>query len=239
MDSRPIGVFDSGIGGLTVLKELEMLLPKENYIYLADQAHMPYGRKSKRELVGIATDIMNYFITKDVKLVVIACNTATANTIDALRKKYTLPIVGTIPAVKPAAEYTKTGTIAVLSTPSTSKSPALKKLIRDHCKRIKVLNIPCPDLVAQIEKGELNNAKTIKLLEKYLAPAIKYNADHIVLGCTHYPLLKKQIQKIVGKNVTLVDSGAAIARRVKHILQREKMENKTKGKTIYLTTLES
>ncbi|MBP9711445.1 MAG: glutamate racemase [Candidatus Pacebacteria bacterium] len=237
MDARPIGVFDSGIGGLTVLKELQKAMPNENFIYLADQAHLPYGNKSKKELIGITSTIMNYFLTKDVKLVVIACNTATANTIDALRKKYSLPIVGTIPAVKPAAENTKTGTIAVLSTPATAKSSALKKLIRQYCRGIKVLNIPCPDLVAQIEKGDLDSTKTKKLLEKYLKPVIDSNADHVVLGCTHYPLLKKQMQKILGRKVKIIDSGTAIAKRTKHILQRENIENKTRGKTIYQTTL--
>jgi glutamate racemase len=237
MDARPIGVFDSGIGGLTVLKELQKAMPNENFIYLADQAHLPYGNKSKKELIGITSTIMNYFLTKDVKLVVIACNTATANTIDALRKKYSVPIVGTIPAIKPAAENTKTGTIAVLSTPATAKSSALKKLIRQYCRGIKVLNIPCPDLVAQIEKGDLDSTKTKKLLEKYLKPVIDSNADHVVLGCTHYPLLKKQMQKILGRKVKIIDSGTAIAKRTKHILQRENIENKTRGKTIYQTTL--
>src|SRR3989344_9282831 len=135
---KPIGVFDSGVGGLSVLIELKRLLPKENFVFIADQLYVPYGEKSQKELINLAYKITDYFINQhDIKMMVVACNTSTCYTIDELRKKYPFPIVGTVPAIKPAAEDTKTGTIGVISTPSTSKSEAVKKLIEDNCQNIK------------------------------------------------------------------------------------------------------
>ena len=196
--NQPIGIFDSGIGGLSILRELETLLPNENFIFLADQLFLPYGEKSKEELVPRVCKITDYFIREhNIKMMIVACNTATSNTIDELRKKYSFPIVGTIPAVKTAAQKTKTGTIAVISTVLTSKSEALNKLIKEHCQNINTLNIGCKNLVEMVEEGELSGVKVDTLLLNYLKPAIDSNADSLVLGCTHYPFLSNSIKKIV------------------------------------------
>jgi len=238
-NSRPIGVFDSGIGGLSVLQELQYLLPNETFIFLADQKYVPYGEKTKKELVNLTYRITDYLIKNhNIKLMVIACNTATCGAIDELRQKYSFPIVGTVPAVKVAAEKTKSGTIAVISTPSTSKSAALKKLIKDNCQGVNVLNIGCQNLENVVEKGELNNAQISTLLLKYLNGVVSSRVDYLVLGCTHYPFLKKAIEKIVGSRIKLIDSGQAIAKQTQVLLLRHRVKNnqQKEGKTIYFTT---
>ena len=243
MDSnQPIGVFDSGMGGLSVLRELERLLPNEKFIFLADQKYVPYGEKSKKQLINLAYRIVDFFINKyDVKMIVIACNTSTCYSIDALRKKYSLPIVGTVPAVKKAGENTKSGAIAIISTPATSKSPTLKKLIKDNCNGIQVFNIGCKDLENAVEEGEIDAERVHILLQKYLGKIKNSKVDHLVLGCTHYPFLKKTIKKYVNSKVKLVDGGLAIAKRVRSLLKTYFFKNskKTKGEIIYFTTGDS
>lgn len=236
-NNRPIGVFDSGVGGLSVLIELKKLLPKENFVFLADQKYVPYGEKSKKELVNLCYKIADYFIKiHKIKMLVIACNTATCYSIKELRRKYSLPIVGTEPAVKPAAENSRSGMIAVISTPATSRSKTIKRLIEEFAKGKRVLNIGCKNLENTVEEGNLNNKKVRSLLKIYLNPVKNSNTDQLVLGCTHYPFLQATIQKIVGPKVKLVDSGKAIANRTKYLLQENKILNLSGGKTIYFTT---
>src|SRR3989344_923015 len=154
MDKRPIGVFDSGVGGLSILIELKELLPKENFVFFADQKNVPYGEKTKKELNKFMTAIVDYLIDEhDIKMFVIACNTATCYTIKELREQYPLLLVGTEPAVKPASLHTKTGTIAIISTPATSKSKTIQKLIKDYAGNLNVLNIGCKGLENTVEKG--------------------------------------------------------------------------------------
>lgn len=237
--NQPIGVFDSGVGGLSVLRELQKVLPNENFVFLADQLYVPYGEKSKKELVARCLAIASYFIKHhDIKMLVVACNTATCGAIDEMREEYALPIVGTVPAVKVAAENSKTGAIAVISTPSTSKSEALKKLIKDNCRDMQALNIDCPHLEDVVEKGKLESPEVNTLLLKYLKNVKNSKADYLVLGCTHYPFLKKAIRKIIGSRVKLLDSGKAIAKHSKSLLASGniKSKGKTRGKTIYFTT---
>lgn len=239
MDTRPIGVFDSGVGGLSVLVELKKLLPRESFVFLADQKYVPYGEKSKKELLKLVFKITDYFVKHhNIKMMVIACNTASCYTIDELRAKYAFPIVRTIPAVKPAAEKTKTGTIAVISTPATSKSRALGKLIKDHCSGVGILNIGCKNLENTVEEGSVDNREVRTLLQKYLKSVKNSPTDQLVLGCTHYPFLKPAIRKIVGPKVKLVDSGKAIAKRAKFLLEAEKIRsNQRKEKEVlYFTT---
>ena len=224
-NNRPIGVFDSGVGGLSVLIELEKILPRENFVFLADQLHVPYGEKSKSELVGLAYRIVDFFINKhDAKMVVIACNTSTCYSIDALRRKYSLPIIGTVPAVKPASEKTK--------------SRVLKKLIEDNCWGMEVFNVGCKNLENAVEKGNIDNPRVHILLKKYLKKIKNSKIDYLVLGCTHYPFLKKSIRKYVKPPVKLLDGGFSIAKRVGFLLKTNflKTGKKTKGKTLYLTT---
>lgn len=236
---QPIGVFDSGVGGLSVFIELKKLLPNENFVFLADQKYVPYGEKNKKELLGRSIKIADYLIGRhDIKILVVACNTATSNTIKELRARFSLPIVGTIPAVKVAEEKTRTGTIAVISTPSTSRSQALKKLIQDNCGGLDVLNISCPHLENIVEQGKFESSEVNKLLLKYLKDIKDSDADCLVLGCTHYPFLKKYISKILGPKVELIDSGKAIAKQTKTLLLKHQMKNKDKkrGETLYFTT---
>jgi len=239
MDKRPIGVFDSGVGGLSVLKELQQLLPNENFIFLADQLYVPYGEKSKRQLIDLSYRITDYFLTHDIKLMVVACNTATCYTIDSLRKKYQLPIVGTVPAIKPAAENTQSGVVAIISTPATAKSKTLKQLIKKHCRDITVFNIGCKNLEDAVENGKSKDVEISDLLKKYLKRVKYSDADHLVLGCTHYPFLKDVLEKIMNPSVKIIDSGPAIAKQAQSLLTAHSIKNtdkKGRGKTSYLTT---
>lgn len=241
-NNRPIGVFDSGVGGLSVLYELQHLLPNENFVFLADQLYVPYGEKTKKELVELTSKIADYFIKKhNIKMMVVACNTATCGAIDDLRAKYSLPIVGTVPAIKPAAEKTKTKVVAIISTPSTSKSDVLKELIKNCCQNIKVLNIGCKNLEDTVEEGELNNENVHKLLFKYLEAVKNSNADYLVLGCTHYPFLKKTIRDFLGSRIKLIDGGKAIAKHTGSLLANYSIENnqKRKGYSLYFSTGDS
>ena len=237
MNARPIGVFDSGVGGLSILIELHRLLPKENFVFFADQINVPYGEKSKRELVGFMYKVVDYLIDKhNIKMFVIACNTATCYTIKELRGKYKFPIVGTEPAIRPASLGTKTGAIAVISTPATSRSKTVKRLIKEFCGGVKVLNIGCKNLENAVEKGSVDNKEVKRLLSRYLMSVKNSKVDQLVLGCTHYPFLKSAIRKMLRPKVKLVDSGKAIARRTRSLLRTHKILNSKRGETLYFTT---
>jgi len=235
-DKRPIGVFDSGVGGLSVLKELHKLLPKEDFIFVADQANVPYGEKSQSKLCQLTSNISKFLIKNDVKLIVVACNTATCNSIDFLRKKFTVLFVGTVPAIKPAAEQTQNKCIGIISTPSTSESDYFSDLITKHAQGVKVVNIGCAGLENAVEKGDLKSKETELLLKKYLAPIKIAEADVIVLGCTHYPFLKTKIKSNLGPSVKIIDSGKAIAKRTLSLLENSNSLNTQGGKSHYLTT---
>lgn len=236
MDTRPIGIFDSGVGGLSIYREIRKLLPKENYIFIADQHNIPYGEKSKDQLIVITDHLVKYLKKQKVKLVVIACNTATCYVLEDLRKKYpSLNFVGTVPAVKPAAELSARKSIAVLSTPATSKSRYLSQLIDQYAPKVKVSNIGCYNLEDLIEKGLINSQKTKNLLKKYLDRASVQKPDYIVLGCTHYPFLKNTIKRL-SLGIKTIDSGKAIAKRVKDVLGKDGLNLKDEGSSVYLTT---
>ena len=238
-DKRPIGVFDSGVGGLSVLKELHKLLPKEDFIFLADQANVPYGEKSQSQLCRLTSSISGFLIKNDAKLIVVACNTATCNSIGFLRKKFAIPFVGTVPAIKTAAEKTTNKCVGIISTPSTSDSGYLSDLISSHTQGIKVINVGCFGLENVVEKGDLNSKETELLLKKFLQPIKTAKADTIVLGCTHYPFLKTKIKAKLGPNIKIVDSGKAIAKRTLSILKDSDSLNTRGGKSYYLTTGDS
>lgn len=213
----PIGVFDSGVGGISVLQHIHALLPFEQLLYVADSRHAPYGSKTPEEIQSRCFEIADFLIAKGVKAIVVACNTATAAAIDGLRAKYPLPIIGMEPAVKPAAAASKNGVIGVLATVGTLKSAQFAGLLESYGRNVKVVTQACVGLVECIERGELKTQGTRRLLEQYCLPLLLEGADTIVLGCTHYPFVKPLIQQIVGDNVTLVDTGAAVA---KHLQQR-------------------
>jgi len=216
---QPIGVFDSGVGGLSVWKEIAALLPHEDIIYFADNANCPYGPKSKEEVIELSTAIVKFFISQNVKLVVVACNTATAAAIEHLRRSYELPFVGMEPAVKPAAILTKTKCVGILATAGTLGGKLFKATTERYASDIRVVKQVGTGLVELVERGEQYSSKAEELLRKYVQPMVKKGADHIVLGCTHYPFFRPLVDRIAGEGVTIIDPAPAVARRVKDILE--------------------
>jgi glutamate racemase len=241
MNKRPIGVFDSGIGGLSILRELQAQLPAENFIFLADQAHVPYGEKTKKELVSLASRITRFMLKQNAKLIVVACNTATCYAIDDLRKRFDINFIGTVPAVKPALKLSRTKTIAVISTPATAKSPSLKKIIKTYAKNKTVIAMGCKGLEDKIEEGNLITNDILFLLNKYLSPIAKSKADYLVLGCTHYPFIKTALSSVLKRKIQFLDSGNAIAKHTQTVLKNSKTKNtqKKKGYTKYFTTTDA
>lgn len=241
-DSRPIGVFDSGVGGISVLKHIHALLPHEDLLYFADSRYAPYGNKTPEFIRERSFFLADFMIEKGAKALVVACNTATAAAIGALREKYDLPIIGMEPAVKPAAAATKTGVIGVLATVGTLKSAQFAALLENYGQGIKVVTEGCPGLVECIERGELDTPETRKLLEGYIKPLLDVGADTIVLGCTHYPFVKPLIQKITGSKVTLIDTGVAVACQLQHRLAMKNLlmeaDEEGKGKVNFWTNSE-
>lgn len=198
-----------------MLKHIHALLPQEELLYFADSQHAPYGNKSAEEIRARCFEIADFLITKDIKALVVACNTATAAAIDALRNKYpNLPIVGMEPAVKPAAEATRNGIIGVLATVGTLKSAQFAALLESYGRNVEVVTQGCIGLVECIERGELNAEETRNLIRQYCAPLLAHGADTIVLGCTHYPFVRPLIEQVVGQNVVLIDTGAAVAKQL-------------------------
>jgi glutamate racemase len=212
--ARPIGVFDSGVGGISVLKHIHALLPHEDLLYFADSRYAPYGNKTQEFIRERTFALSDFLIGEGAKALVVACNTATAAAISAMRERYSIPIIGMEPAVKPAAVATKTGVIGVLATVGTLKSAQFAALLDNYGQGIKVVTEGCPGLVECIERGELDSPETRKLLEGYIKPLLEAGADTIVLGCTHYPFVKPLIQEIAGAEITLIDTGAAVARQL-------------------------
>lgn len=238
MDNRPIGVFDSGVGGLSIWRAIRKLLPEESMAFFADSGHVPYGEKSTRELEDLTGRIARFLISKDCKLIVVACNTATVHTIAYLREAFPdVPFVGVVPVVKTLARQTHTGTIAVLSTPATSESPYLAALIREFAPDKKVINIGCDGLENMVESGEIRSRATVALLERHLAPIKGSGADVVGLGCTHYPFLRSRIKSMLAPGVRLYDPSRPVARRVRQVLaEREAFaQNRAPAYTFYTT----
>jgi glutamate racemase len=226
MPSRPtssqaIGVLDSGVGGISVLKHIHALLPHENLMYVADSKYAPYGNKTPAEIIARCMTIADFLIAQHVKTLVVACNTATAAAIGVMREIYSMPIIGMEPAVKPAAAATKNGVIGVLATVGTLKSAQFAALLESYGRNVKVVTQGCVGLVECIERGELESPNTKALIRQYTAPLLAEGADTIVLGCTHYPFVKYVIQEVVGDKITLIDTGAAVAKQLKNKLEEK------------------
>jgi glutamate racemase len=215
---KPIAVFDSGVGGISVLRHIHELLPNEQLLYMADSKYAPYGNKTVAEIQARCFEIADFLIAKNAKAIVVACNTATAAAIDVMRAKYRLPIIGMEPAVKPAAEASINGIIGVLATTGTLKSAQFAGLLESYGRNVKVVTQACLGLVECVERGELDTPATKALIRQYTAPLLAEGADTIVLGCTHYPFVKEAIREIVGDDVSLIDTGAAVAKQLKHQL---------------------
>ncbi|HCU83849.1 glutamate racemase [Methylophilus sp. UBA6697] len=236
--NAPIGVMDSGVGGLSVLKHLTRQLPHEHFIYFADSAHAPYGNKTAAEIQQRCTIVTDILIAKGAKALVVACNTATAAAIGSMRQHYTLPIIGMEPAVKPAAAASNNGIIGVLATTGTLQSAQFAALLEHYGQNVQVVTQACVGLVECIEQGQLDTPQTLALLQQYCKPLMAAGADTIVLGCTHYPFVRKYIQEIVGPDVTLIDTGAAVAKRLQQVLEQRQMLNAATeaGDYVFLTS---
>ena len=219
-NNKPIGIFDSGIGGTSIWAAIHQLLPHENTIYLADSKNAPYGQKSKGEIIALSIKNVNFLLKMDCKLIVIACNTATTNAIQELRAKYNVPFIGIEPAIKPAAANSKTQTIGILATQGTLNSELFHKTTEKY-SNTKIIEQVGHGLVQLIENGNINSPEMTQLLHSYLTPMMKANVDYLVLGCSHYPYLIPQIKEILPAHIKIIDSGEAVAKQTRNVLQEK------------------
>lgn len=216
----PIGLFDSGVGGLTILREVRRLLPERDLVYLADSANCPYGARPAEEILALSEGIARHLLERGACCIVVACNTASAAALQALRAGFPgVPFVGMVPAVKPAAALTRSGTIGVLATPTTLSGRLFSEVVERFAGGVRVLTQACPGLVEQIEAGDLEGPATEALLRRYLEPLLDRGADVIVLGCTHYPFLTAAIRRLAGPEVQVLDPSEAVARQVRRVLE--------------------
>jgi len=221
---KPIGIFDSGVGGLSVLRAIRTQLPFEDIIYFGDQEKVPYGSRSLLEVRQLSEGVVRFLLDEGVKLIVVACNTASAAALHYLRETFPfIPFVGMEPAVKPAAENTHTGKVGVLATPATFQGELYASVVERFAQGVVVFQETCPGLVGQIEAGKLNARETREVLDDALKPMIEQGIDTVVLGCTHYPFVIPMIEQIVGPNVRVIDPAPAIARQTMHLLERDQI----------------
>ncbi|MNF35945.1 Glutamate racemase [compost metagenome] len=220
-NNQPIGIFDSGIGGTSIWKEIHQLLPNEKTIYLADSKNAPYGQKTKQEIIALSMKNTDFLLKMNCKLIVIACNTATTNAIHELRAKYNVPFIGIEPAIKPAATNSRTQIIGILATQGTLNSELFNKTT-EMFQDTKIIEQVGHGLVQLIESGQIDSPEMSQLLHSYLTPMIEANIDYLVLGCSHYPYLIPQIKKILPPHIQIIDSGQAVAKQTQNIL-REKV----------------
>jgi glutamate racemase len=217
----PIGIFDSGVGGLTILSALKHELPYESYLYFGDTAHCPYGARSDAEVIELSCQISQFLIDQGAKLIVVACNTASQSALNTLRATFSVPFIGVVPAVKPAARATKKGRIGVAATNQAAKALYLRQLIDEFAEGIQVYAVGCPELVTLVELGELDGPVVEEVVRHALQPLLKEEVDVIVLGCTHFPALRSVIERITDHRVQVIDSGSAVARRTHAVLDAE------------------
>jgi glutamate racemase len=213
-----IGVFDSGVGGISVLREMRAIMPQADLLYVADSGHCPYGSKTDDYIRDRSLRIANWLVEQGASMLVIACNTATAAAATTLRETLTVPVVAMEPAIKPAVAATRSGIVGVLATVGTAHSNRLTTLIERFGRGVQILTQPCPGLVERVEAGDLDGPVTRELLEYYVMPLLRSGADTLVLGCTHYPFLRPLLHDIAGDQVALIDTGAAVARRARDVL---------------------
>lgn len=228
MSNKPIGIFDSGVGGTSIFKEVHALLPFENIIYLADSKNAPYGNKSKEVIKNLSVKNTDFLLNKGCKIIVVACNTATTNAISYLRESYNVPFIGIEPAIKPAALNTKTKAVGILATKGTLSSQLFHKTSDLYAHGIKVVEQVGEGLVPLIESGRLHSEEMKALLRVYLEPMSKANIDYLVLGCTHYPYLIPMLTSLLPKEVKIIDSGLAVARQTRAILSERQLLNSEK-----------
>lgn len=223
-----IGVFDSGVGGLSVLKEIRSQMPAESMLYFGDQGHIPYGPRPMQQIRDFSEAITKFLLTQGAKIIVVACNTASAAALKYLRDTFPdVPFVGMEPAVKPAAEHTQTGKVGVLATPATFQGALYASVVERFANGVELFQDTCPGLVQQIEQGNLDGEETRSILEHALVPMLRRDIDTVVLGCTHYPFVIPLIQRIVGERVRVIDPAPAVARQVRRVLEARGIKNET------------
>lgn len=230
MSKKPIGIFDSGIGGTSIFKEIHAVLPNENCIYLADSKNAPYGNKLEEEILRLSIKNTEYLLSKGCKIIVVACNTATTNAVSYLRSNYAVPFIGIEPAIKPAALNTQSKAIGILATKGTLSSQLFHKTTDLYANGIKVIEQVGEGIVPLIETGQLESDELKTLLKIYLEPMLKENIDYLVLGCTHYPYLIPALSEILPQHVKIIDSGLAVAKQTKAVLTSEDLLNSTTQK---------
>jgi len=226
--SSPLGIFDSGVGGLSVARAIRAQLPGEAIVYVGDQGHVPYGPRPMAQVRAFAEGITRFLLGEGAKMIVVACNAASAAALQHLRNMYPdVPFVGMEPAVKPAAEHTRTGVVGVLATPATFQGALYASVVERFAAGVELIQNTCPGLVQQIEKGELDSPRTRAILEAALDPMLKRRIDTVVLGCTHYPFVIPLIREIVGDEVRVIDPAPAIARQVGRVLKTRDLQGKS------------
>jgi glutamate racemase len=224
--NNPIGAFDSGVGGLSVLRAMRTQLPNEAVIYFGDQGHVPYGPRTMEQIQSYSEGITKFLLSQNAKLIVVACNTASAAALKYLRVKFPdMSFVGMEPAIKPAAEQTATGVVGVLATPATFQGALYASVVERFGAGVELLQSTCPGLVQQIEAGNLDGVPTRKILEDALIPMLERNIDTVVLGCTHYPFVIPLIEEIGGDKVRVIDPAPSVARQAKRLLESQGMLN--------------
>ena len=237
-NNRPVGIFDSGVGGLSVALEIRRELPHEDLLYVADSGYAPYGDRPPEYIEQRALAIVDFFVARNAKAVVVACNTATAVAVDALRARWTMPIVAIEPAVKPAAAATRSGVVGVLATTQTISSTRFERLAETFGAGVQILAQPCPGLVECVESGALTADETRTLVESYVRPLLEKGADTLVLGCTHYPFVRPLIESVAGPGAKIIDPAAAVARELRRRLADRRLlsDNAKAGSVRFWTT---
>ncbi|WP_164365111.1 glutamate racemase [Sulfuriroseicoccus oceanibius] len=219
--NQPIGILDSGVGGLSVVREIQRLLPAEELLYVGDSAWCPYGTKSAEEIQRRVFAIADALIGRGCKMLVIACNSATIAAVEALRVAYPLPIVGMEPGVRPAVERTSSGVVGVFATEASIRGEKFHRLLDHHADKVRVITKPCPEFVELVEAGELVGERAVTVVRSYVDPMLEEGVDVLVLGCTHYPFLRPLIEAAAGDAADVIDTGAAVARQVQRRLEGE------------------
>ncbi|MHB1416013.1 MAG: glutamate racemase [Chloroflexota bacterium] len=237
-DSRPLGIFDSGVGGLSVLREVRLLLPNEDLIYFADGAYVPYGPRPVSFIRQRAEAVSRFLLEEGAKAIVVACNTASVAALGHLRELFKVPIVGMVPAVKPAAAATKSCKIGVLATETTVKGDAFADLVQRFASDIEVQTVVGAGLVPLVEAGDVNSPRTETMVRGYISPLVQQGADVIVLGCTHYPFLRPLIEQVAGPGVTVLDPAEAVARQARRVLETNGLlrDSTEQGREVFYTS---
>jgi glutamate racemase len=229
--TSPIGIFDSGVGGISVLRAIREQMPEESIIYFGDQGHIPYGPRPMEQIRNFSEAITKFLLEKKAKIVVVACNTASAAALNYLRERFSgVQFVGMEPAVKPAAEYTHTGKVGVLATPTTFQGALYASVVERFAIGVELFQNTCPGLVQQIEQGNLDGKETRQILEDALLPMLQKNIDTVVLGCTHYPFVIPLIQQIVGDGIRVIDPAPAVAKQTGRLLEAKRLRNSSGSK---------